>query len=45
MKKHEKKNELNVREEFGLEFGDMNAVKLMEASRKELKKKEANKKC
>ncbi|MEW5569222.1 hypothetical protein [Rossellomorea marisflavi] len=45
MKKNEKNHQPNVREEFGLEFGDMNAGKLMEASRKELKKKESNKKC
>jgi hypothetical protein len=33
-----------VREEFGQEFGDVNAAKLIEASLKDNKKQEENKK-
>ncbi|WP_281357939.1 hypothetical protein [Bacillus haikouensis] len=39
-----KKKEETVREEFGQEFGDVNAAKLIEASLKENKKQKENKK-
>jgi hypothetical protein len=39
-----KEKEKTIREEFGQEFGDVNAAKLIEASLKENKKEKDNKK-
>ncbi|MEI2664974.1 hypothetical protein [Rossellomorea sp. LJF3] len=40
-----KEKKQSFREEFGQEFGDVNAAKLMEVTRKQPKTEEKKKKC